>query len=83
MFVVYILYSINLNKYYIGQTDNLENRLSRHNAGKVTSTKNGKPWIIKYVEKFNNRNDAYKRELQIKSYKGGRAFKALINNCLL
>jgi len=50
-----------------------------HNTGKVRSTKNGTPWEIKYIEKFNNRNDAYRRELQIKRYKSGRAFKMLFD----
>ena len=83
MFVVYILYSIKLNKYYIGHTEDLEKRLSRHNSGKVKSTRSGMPWVVKHVEKFSNRNDGYRRELQIKSYKGGRAFKALIKDYLL
>lgn len=31
-----------------------------------------------YVEKYDSIEDAYKREKQIKSYKGGSAFKKLI-----
>ncbi|MDQ5970604.1 MAG: putative endonuclease [Patescibacteria group bacterium] len=79
MFVVYILYSSILNRYYVGHTENLKNRLTLHNAGKVRSTKRGVPWVVKYIEKFDNRNDAYRRELQIKRYKSGRAFTKLIN----
>ncbi len=33
-FYVYILYSEKTNQFYKGQTDNVENRLKRHNAGK-------------------------------------------------
>jgi putative endonuclease len=79
MFVVYILYSSSLNRYYVGHTEILKNRLTLHNAGKVRSTKCGVPWVVKYIEKFDNRNDAYRRELQIKRYKSGRAFTKLIN----
>jgi putative endonuclease len=79
MFVVYILYSSKLDRYYIGHTENIENRLMLHNAGKVRSTKNGIPWVIKHIENFNNRNDVYRRELQIKKFKSGRAFIKLIN----
>jgi len=79
MFVVYILYSQKLNRYYIGHTENIDNRFKLHNNAKVKSTKNGIPWVIKYIEKFNNRNDAYRRELQIKGYKSGIAFKSLLN----
>ncbi len=43
MYIVYILYSQSTSKYYTGQTDNLENRLKRHNSGLSLSTKSGKP----------------------------------------
>jgi putative endonuclease len=79
MYSVYILYSDSSNKYYIGYTENFENRLRRHNLGFVKSTKNGKPWKLVHIESYPNKNDAYKRELQIKSYKKGEAFKKLIN----
>ena len=79
MFVVYILYSQKLKKHYIGYTSDIENRINLHNSAKVKSTKNGIPWELKYIEEFDNRNDAYRRELQIKGYKGGVAFKSLFN----
>jgi len=79
MFITYVLYSELLNKYYIGHTIDMENRLSRHNKGFVRSTKYGCPWIIVYKEEYLTKNDAYKRELKIKSYKKGNAFKKLIN----
>lgn len=45
---------------------------------KVRSTKAYSPWDIVYVEEFASKLGAYKRELKIKSYKGGEAFKKLI-----
>ena len=79
MYKVYILKSLqNLKKYYIGHTHDLKNRLERHNKGLVRSTKAYGPWDIIYTENFDTKNDAYKRELQIKSYKGGEALKRLI-----
>ena len=36
---VYILYSEKYDKYYIGQTDNIDARLHQHNTGKVSSAK--------------------------------------------
>ena len=80
MFKVYILKSGIKQKFYIGSTDNLEKRLNSHNKGKVKSTKVYKPWKVIYTETFEKRNNAYKRERQIKSYKGGQAFKKLISN---
>ena len=80
MFYVYILRSKTRLRYYVGHTSNLRNRLNSHNAGDVISTKAYKPWEIVYTEKYNNKHDAYRREMQIKSYKGGRAFKALLKS---
>ena len=79
MYNVYILESLQKrNKYYIGHTCNLVNRLGRHNRGLVKSTKSARPWKIVYSETFDTKSFAYKRELKIKSYKGGEAFKRLI-----
>ena len=78
MYKIYILYSLSKNKYYIGHTENLEVRLYKHNKGQVKSTKSGIPWKVAYTEDYSTKQEAYKRELQIKSYKGGEAFKKLI-----
>jgi putative endonuclease len=78
MYKVYILNSILKNKYYVGHTRDINERIERHNKGLVKSTKNYRPWKIIYTEDFVNKNDAYRREFQIKSYKGGSAFKKLI-----
>ncbi len=79
MYKVYILKSQIYSRHYIGHTDNINNRLIRHNKGYVKSTKNYRPWNILYTEEFKTKQEACKRELQIKSYKGGEAFKKLIN----
>ena len=78
MFVVYIMYSASYNKYYTGSCANIDIRIKRHNAGYTRSTKYGIPWEIVHTEIFNTRTEAVRRERQIKSYKGGEAFKKLI-----
>jgi putative endonuclease len=75
---VYILKSINFNRYYIGHSANTEKRLSEHNSGKVRSTKAYRPWKIVHFEVKSNKKEAYTREMQIKSYKHGEAFEKLI-----
>ena len=80
MFYVYVLKSVSSNHYYTGHTSKLQERLSHHNSGLVKSTKKYLPWEIVYTEAFKTKSEAYKRELQIKSYKGGNAFKKLINS---
>lgn len=79
MYFVYILKSKLKDKYYIGSTNNKSDRLKRHNLKQGIFTKKYAPWEIVYTEKFLSRSGAYKRELQIKSYKGGNAFRKLID----
>ncbi|QYH39290.1 GIY-YIG nuclease family protein [Algoriphagus sp. NBT04N3] len=38
-FVVYILFSERLGKYYVGQTSDLDKRLKRHNSGRERFTR--------------------------------------------
>jgi putative endonuclease len=79
MHYVYILQSLKDNGFYIGCTSDLKERLYIHNSGKTLSLKNRRPLKVVYSEKYENPVDAYKREKQIKSYKGGEAFKILID----
>ena len=77
-YYVYILQSEKDERYYIGSTSNIEQRLAWHNAGKQRSTKSRIPFVIVHTEEFESKTEALKREKQIKSYKGGNAFKALL-----
>jgi putative endonuclease len=45
-FVVYILYSDQFDKFYVGQTDDVGARLKRHNAGYEKSTSPYRPWRL-------------------------------------
>ena len=67
MFYVYILYSVVADRYYIGQTSNLEQRLERHNRGENRYTKFGIPWKLVYKEGFETRAEAMEREKKLKS----------------
>lgn len=79
MVYLYILKN-SKGKYYIGITKlNLEMRLKRHNKGDVFSTKFGRPWEIIHIENFFTFEEARRREKQIKSWKGGNAFKKLFS----
>ncbi|MEK7637160.1 MAG: GIY-YIG nuclease family protein [Patescibacteria group bacterium] len=76
MYIVYILQSVKTARYYIGHCEDLSVRLKKHNAGKVRSTKSGRPWKVVRTKKYPARAETYRRERQIKSYKGGKAFKS-------
>jgi putative endonuclease len=65
-------------RYYIGETADVEARLRFHNSGKQRSTKNRIPFKLIMFEVYSNRSDALVREKQIKSWKGGEAFKKLV-----
>ncbi len=78
MYYAYILKSEKTGKYYVGSCEDLVERLRRHNSGRNKSTKPGAPWMLVYSEMFLTRQDAYRREFQIKSFKGGEAFKKLV-----
>ena len=80
MFIVYILKSQKVNRYYTGVTQDINQRLERHNQGRNFSTKPYRPWQMIYTERYSSRSEALKREKQIKSYKGGEAFKKLLKN---
>ena len=78
MWYVYILQSEKTGRYYTGHTENLEKRLREHNSGKTRSLKAHLPIRIVYSEVCLTKQDAYRRERQIKRYKGGEAFKQLV-----
>ncbi|MCZ7603993.1 MAG: GIY-YIG nuclease family protein [Melioribacteraceae bacterium] len=78
MYFVYILHSEKYSRYYIGHCKNCKSRLKDHNRGKVKSTKAYVPWNIVHTEQFETKSEAYQREMEIKSYKSGEAFKRLI-----
>ncbi|WP_303315448.1 GIY-YIG nuclease family protein [Flavivirga abyssicola] len=72
-YIVYILYSQKRSRYYVGQTNNINKRLERHNNGLVPSTKGGSPWqLIKTLE-VANRPEALRLENKIKK-RGAKRF---------
>ena len=75
MFYVYILKNKN-DKIYIGQTNNLIERLRRHNLGLMKSTKFGLPWGIIHSEFFETRSEAMKRERGLKGGQGREWIKS-------
>jgi len=80
MFFVYVLKSLVDGKLYIGQTSNLEKRLTLHNEGKIRSTSRRYPLKLIYFEKYHTRGEAIKRERFLKSIKS-RDFKRELRNC--
>jgi len=77
---VYILYSQSSDRYYIGSSANVEQRLIRHNAGATLSTKSGRPWKVVYTETYPTKTEALKREINLKKMKSRLYLENLIRN---
>jgi putative endonuclease len=72
---VYIIRSESTGRYYRGSCGDFEKRLAEHNAGKTRSTKAYRPWVMVYIETFENKTDALKRETYFKTRSGYRWLK--------
>ena len=75
MFATYILYSPKINRFYTGQTEDIEKRLEEHNRGKTLFMARGIPWKLIYVITFDSREDAMKLEKKIKKRGAARFLK--------
>jgi len=76
---VYILFSEELNKYYIGSTTvSIEDRLKKHLADQNGFTGIAKDWKVVYTEILPDKRQALIREKQIKSWKS----KPMIENLI-
>ncbi|NQV89460.1 MAG: GIY-YIG nuclease family protein [Parcubacteria group bacterium] len=75
MYNVYVIKSNSHDRIYIGSSENVEERILQHNAGKTPSTKSYRPWNLIYTEAFTTRREAIIRERQIK--KSGLIRKAI------
>ncbi len=51
---------------YVGWTNNLENRLAKHNAGTGARSTKGRDWVLLYVEKHLTKQEAMSREWYLK-----------------
>ena len=68
MYYVYFLKSLKNSDLYIGSTENVDNRVKKHNDGKIKSTKFYKPWQLLDFETYNTRSEAVKRERFLKNH---------------
>ncbi|OWY20725.1 excinuclease ABC subunit C [Sphingobacteriales bacterium UPWRP_1] len=66
MWYVYILQSEKDSSFYIGYTQDPQKRLEQHNRGKSTYTSRKLPWKIVYVETYDLKSEALKREKFLK-----------------
>lgn len=80
MYTVYAIYNKKHQRFYIGQTEDLERRLEQHNNKTFrgyTSRFDGL-WNLIYSEGAASRVEAIKREKQLKSFRGREFVKQFI-----
>lgn len=83
MYFVYVLRSLKDNKFYIGFSEDVSQRVEEHNSGKNISTKNRRPFKLMYYEAHLSKLDALKRERYFKTAKGKTMLKKILENSLL
>lgn len=80
-YIVYVIYSEQSGKRYIGHTKDLQKRLEQHNTGISKWTSGKGQWKVIYYEAgYRRRSEALVREKQLKRMKGGIQFKALLKS---
>ena len=72
---VYILFSPIFDKYYVGQTQDIFNRLGRHNAGTEKSTAPYRPWTMIWYTTKPSRGEAMILEKKLKNLSKARIRK--------
>jgi len=85
MHYVYILKSkTDTNKkLYIGCTNDLRKRIVMHNEGKIYSTSKRTPFGLIYYEAYKNKEDAFNREMYLKTGWGRNYIKKALKNYFL
>jgi len=78
MYWCYILYSSEMDRYYIGSTSDLQERLRRHQGHHKGFTGIVSDWQLVYKEPFTSKSESLKRERQIKKWKNKERIKSLI-----
>lgn len=80
MYFVYIPLNEKRTKTYTGVSDDAEQRLKEHNAGKAKSSKPYRPYRIIHMESFGTLTEARRREKFYKSTTGRRRIKEMFLN---
>ncbi len=79
MWTFYILYSSIRDKYYVGHTgDHLAERVRKHNTRHKGFTGGAGDWKVIYTEIFSSKEEAYKREREVKNWKSRKLIEKLI-----
>ena len=79
MFYVYVLKSLKNGRLYTGSTNDLERRLYEHNNGQTRYTRKTGPFELIYKEPYNTSLEAKRREKFLKTGKGRKLLKSILD----
>ena len=81
MYIVYIIYSMNADQYYIGHTgEKIEERIRKHLSNHDGFTSKSKDWKLVYTENFDTKTEAVHRESILKSWKSKKRIRKLVGD---
>jgi len=69
-----------LDRYYIGSTNDMAERMREHLWKHKGFTSKAKDWVVKYTETYPSKTTAIKRENQIKKWKSRAMIEKLVGN---
>ena len=78
LYVVYILYSIPLQKFYKGYTNDLNQRITWHNSGYEKYSRSGSLWILLWTTKKSDKSSTMKLERKLKNLSQSRLFEFML-----
>ena len=82
-YFVYLIISKNKQKHlsYVGYTNNLKKRLTKHNASKGAKFTRGRKWILAYSMSYDSKSKAMREEYKLKkNYKLRNKLKSNFKN---
>ena len=82
-YCVYILLSLKDQKFYIGYSANLNQRLTAHINGYSQSTQLRRPFILIFYEYYHAKQDALRREKYLKITAGNKTPKLMLKDSFI
>jgi len=79
MFYTYIIYSPNIDQFYIGHTHHLQEMLLDNNSEESLYSKKANDWVIVYTKEFDSRKEANSLEMILKRKKSRKYIEWLIS----
>jgi putative endonuclease len=78
-YFVYILYSKKVDKYYVGETENIQDRIKSHLVGISKYTAIANDWVMVHSEEYATRLEALRREKEIKRMKSRKYIVSILS----